>query len=237
VLGASREEGHPRCSTPLRSGRARVLCSQASAHVARHDVITGRSATRLNNAEPGGARWKSDGLRRRTQRSPAKAGASRPLARAGRTRESRRGLETRERVKRCMACPQGTLRTAAQIDVAFPGGSPKRHNRPTRTGRQSGAGKGTGLGRFVPARQFQVADFGIRTPSAFRARKQSGGLARGGQPGHGRKTRTGSCSERRGVPYRRKASRIVASRPVHAGRGKRSRSHGHHANRPAKAEA
>lgn len=70
-----------------------------------------------------------------------------------------------------------------------------------------------------------------------RSASKSEELARGGQPARRRKTCVGSCSERKRVPCRRKASRVVASRPFHEWRWKRSRSSGIHASRPARAEA
>jgi hypothetical protein len=82
--------------------------------------------------------------------------------------------------------------------------------------------------RSCPRVSIQVADFGIEHLLRLAQRKQSEKLARGGQPERRRKTRAGSCSERRGVPYRRKASRIVTSRLFHERREKRSRSNGHH---------
>jgi hypothetical protein len=216
VLGASREEGHPSRSTPLRSGRGQVLHSQASAHVARHEVVSSRSATRLNNAEPGGAGRKSGGLRRRTQR-PGESRRLRPVARAD-------GLERAGAASKRATLKEVIRRTArcAPDGGADRRGSPGWVSRKGTTARRApddGPARGeeqSSTNRVVPARQcFKVADFGFENLMLAAQRKRSDGLARGGQPGRRRKTRTGSCSERRGAKGRRKASRIVASRPFH----------------------
>jgi hypothetical protein len=155
--------------------------------------------------------------------------------------EARAGaVSKRDRTRKGMnGMPRGMSRTAAQIDVAFPGGSPARA-RPLDADRSTvrrGERAASSKCRFSPRVSISGCRLRHRTPSASRARKQSERLAKGGQLGRRRKTRTGSCSERRGVPYRKKASRVVASRSFHEGRWKRSRSHGHYANRPATAEA
>lgn len=132
-----------------------------------------------------------------------------------------------------------TSRTATQTTWLSRVGRSKEHDRPTRTRTTVRRGERTASSKSDRARasvfRLQTSDFEHLLLVA--QRKQSDGIARGGQPGRRRKTRTGSCSERRGASSRRKASRIVASHLLHGGWWKRSRSQGHHANRPAMAEA
>lgn len=79
--------------------------------------------------------------------------------------------------------PRGTLRTAAQIDVASPGGSLARAQPPDA---QPDDGPARGMDselerRFVPARQFQGCRFRSSKLPVSRRRKPSEGLAKGGQ--------------------------------------------------------
>jgi len=237
VLGASREEGRPRRSTPLRSGRARVLHSQASAHVARHDVITGRSATRVkarNRAARGGKVAGSVDVRSARRRKLAHLALGKRGVGSKEPTRPRNARTRKEVVMACRKARSGRRRRWTWLSrVGCPKGTTARRgpdDSPAR-GREQGSTK-------VRAR---ASASGLQTSASNTfclARAQAKrGASKGWTTRAGRKTRTGSYSERRGVPYRRKASRIVASRPVHAGRGKRSRSHGHHASRPAKAEA
>jgi hypothetical protein len=112
-------------------------------------------------------------------------------------------------------------------------GRPKGNNRPTRSGRRSGAGRGQRARTQVRARA-SVSGCRIRhrAPPALPRAQAKRGASEGWSTRARRKTRTGSCSERRGAPYRRKTSRIVASHSLHGGRWKRSRSTEHHASRP-----
>jgi len=52
--------------------------------------------------------------------------------------------------------------------------------------------------RFVPARLFQVAESGVEHLLLFRARKQSGELARGGQPGRVARSARGAAPNEEG---------------------------------------
>jgi hypothetical protein len=103
---------------------------------------------------------------------------------------------------------------------------------------RSGAGRGQRARIQVRARA-SVSGCRIRhrAPPALPRAQAKRGASEGWSTRAGRKTRTGSCSERRGAPHRRKTSRIVASHSLHGGRWKRSRSTEYHANRPAMAEA
>lgn len=198
MLGASREEGHPSRSTPLRSGRGWVLHSQASAHVARHEVVSGRSATRLKNAEPGGAGRNSGGLRRRTQRP----GESRRFApwhgRTGSKESTRpRNARTRKEVIRRAArrAPDGGADRRGSPGWVARKGTTARHV----TDDSPAWGEGSELEhRFVPARLFQVAESGIEHLLLIRARKQSGELARGGQPGRVARHARGAAPSEKG---------------------------------------
>lgn len=198
MLGAPREEGHPSRSTPLRSGRGRVLHSQASAHVARHEVVSGRSATRVKNAEPDGAGRKSGGLRRRTQRS-GESRRLRPVARAD-------GLERAGAASKRATRKEVVWRAArrAPDGGADRRGSPGWVARKGTTARRvadDGPARGEGSElehRFVPARLFQVAESGVEHLLLFRARKQSGELARGGQPGRVARSARGAAPNEEG---------------------------------------
>jgi len=238
VLGASREEGHPSRSTPLRIGRGQVLHSQASAHVARHEVVSGRSATRLKNAEPGGAGRRSGGLRRRTQR-PGESRRLRPVARADgleRAGAASKRETRKEVIRRTVRCaPDGG---------ADRRGSPGWVARKGTTARRV-ADDRSGVGREQRARTsgscprvcFQVAESGIEHLLLFRARKQSGELARGGQPARVARHARGAApsEEGRHTGGRRLGSWQAVS--LHGGRWKRSRSTEYHASRPVMAEA
>jgi len=93
-------------------------------------------------------------------------------------------------------------------------GRPKGNNRPTRSGRQVRRGERAASSniRFVPARLFSGCRIRHRAPPALPRAQAKRGASEGWSTRAGRKTRTGSCSERRGAPHRRKTSRIVASR-------------------------
>lgn len=170
--------------------------------------------------------------------APAKAGASAPWhGRTGSKESARpRNATTRKEVIRRVArrAPDGGADSTWLSRV----GRPKGNNRPTCTGRQSGAGRGQRARTQVRARA-SVSGCRIRhrAPPALPRAQAKRGASEGWSTRAGRKTRTGSCSERRGAPHRRKTSRIVASRSLHGGRWKRSRSTEYHASRPAMAEA
>lgn len=110
---------------------------------------------------------------------------------------------------RCKARP-GRRRRSTWLSRV---GRPKGNNRPTRNGRQSGVGRGQRARTQVRARA-SVSGCRIRhrAPPALPRAQAKRGASEGWSTRAGRKTRTGSCSERRGAPNRRKTSRIVASR-------------------------
>lgn len=239
MLGASARRGTRAVPLPRGVGAHGSFVSQTSAHVARHEVAAGRSATRLkmrNRAARGELVVSSVDVRS----APGKLGAAALWQGRCRLEARASAVSKRERTRKEMS--RHVARHAPHDGAerrGFPGWVARKGTTARRVPDDSPArGKGSELEhRFVPARQNSGCRLRHRTPPASRARKQSERLVRGGQPGWRRKTRTGSCSERRRVPFRRKASRIAASRPFHEGRGKRSRSNGHHASRPAKAEA
>jgi hypothetical protein len=185
VFGAFREEGR---STRSPLSERTVACSspsrsQASAHVARRRAMRGRSASRkTNRAAPGGRAAGSVIVRS----APAKAGGqSAPWQGRTGSREPARPRNARKRVKGdSHGVPRGTLRTAAQTTWLSRVGRPQGHDRPTRTGRRSGAGKGQRARTKVRARasvsrlQTPVS----KPPARSRGASQSEELAKGGQP-------------------------------------------------------
>lgn len=131
--------------------------------------------------------------RRKEWRAPTSYAALRrkpadtsPPGKGGRARESRRGLETRlERVKRCfLACREARPVRRRRSTWLSRVGRSKGHDRPTRTGRRSGAGEGQRARRTVRARasvsRLQSPDF--VAPCLPQGASHRGGLARGGQP-------------------------------------------------------
>lgn len=82
------------CTSPSRS--------QVSAHVARREVVSGRSIFAARRGS-GGVRRKSDELRRRTQR-PGESRLLRPVARAGGSREPARSRNAIQRARDATVC-------------------------------------------------------------------------------------------------------------------------------------
>lgn len=196
VLGASREEGRPRRSTPLRSGRARVLHSQASAHVARHDVITGRSATRVkarNRAARGGKVAGSVDVRSARQRKLAHLALGK---RGVGSKEPTRPRNARTRKEVVMACRKARSARRRRSTWLSRVGCPKGTT--ARRGPDDSPARGKEQGSTKVRARASVSGCRLRhrTPSASRARKQSGGLAKGGQPGRvARRARGATPSE------------------------------------------
>jgi len=137
-------------------------CSQASAHVARHDGAAGRRKTArregvvssVDERSAPGARPRraAPWLVRRELVAKARAGAV--PKRAPRVKGS--------------SVLRGTLRTATQTVVALRAGQTVE----TRTGRQHRRGRGSRARLVVPARQnHQVAEFESRSSLPFECRK------------------------------------------------------------------
>ena len=181
--------------SPSESGHARVLHARRS----RPTSLVVKSF-RVTRSLPQGGVGRREAKQRRapsTYAAPRRKPVASPRGTGGRLERAGAVSKRDSTRKGRYGVSRGTPRTEAQNDVVFPGGSPARARPPTRTGRRSGAGKRQRARtlRFVPARRREVAESGIEGLLLTAQRKQSGELARGGQPERRRKTRAGSCSE------------------------------------------
>lgn len=178
-------------------------CSQASAHVAYHDVATGRRkaarheevVSSVDERSAVGCKPGAPYPRQVRSRLKAKARAG-AIPKRGPTRKGKQHDASR--------APDGDVDRRGS-----PGGvsCPRRNaNRATAPAREKISGS---IGR-ARASVSQVAESDFRSSFAVRAaERRFVRLASGGQPRRRRKTRRGSCCERTAATMRRKTSRIV----------------------------